>query len=95
MALFLYRTRAPFTQHVRRGYAALTGGEENVGNGGDREANHSGQARIEARYQDEPNEDTDTRDNQERSGHAEAQRRDSNLVLQPSSIREQGNEWMD
>ncbi|KAL9025133.1 MAG: hypothetical protein Q9196_005995 [Gyalolechia fulgens] len=96
--LILYRGRGPLMQHVRRGYSALTAGENNVEGGNQAQESHRGQGRIEAPYRDEVASDAGTEDvDTERDGQARAQGgsrgQDSNMVVQPSSIREHHNEW--
>ncbi|KAI4126894.1 MAG: hypothetical protein LQ338_003508, partial [Usnochroma carphineum] len=98
IVLMLYRDRAPLTQHVRRGYTALTAGEEDVEDSHQGNERPRGQGRIEAPYSDDiPSnaglEDADTeRDGQVQTGSG-AQRQDSNGVLQPSNMQGQANEW--
>lgn len=85
-------------QHVRRGYAALTSGEDNVEDGNRAHEPRRSQGRIEAPYRDEVTSDIGTEDvDTARDGQGQArtgtQRQDSRMVLQPSSIRDDENEW--
>ncbi|KAL8831442.1 MAG: hypothetical protein Q9170_005291 [Blastenia crenularia] len=95
--LVLYRGRGPLLQHVRRGYAALTNGEDTEEGHRTHESQPS-RGRIEAPYRDEITSDAGTDDaggtrDEQAQARLDAQRRDSNLVLQPSSIRDPENEW--
>ncbi|KAL8924200.1 MAG: hypothetical protein Q9208_004164 [Pyrenodesmia sp. 3 TL-2023] len=102
IVLVLYRGRGPWMQRVRRGYAALTTGEANVEDGSSGDAgHHRTQGRIEAPYRDNNvtsdtgADDRDTlRERAQARGNTQ-QRQDSNMILQPSSMQGQGNEWRD
>ncbi|KAL8760596.1 MAG: hypothetical protein Q9184_003228 [Pyrenodesmia sp. 2 TL-2023] len=100
VVLLLYRGRGPWMQQVRRGYAALTTGEDNVDDSNGDAEHHRNQGRIEAPYRDAITsdigaEDTDTRQQGRDHGRDGMQREDSNMILQPSSMQGQGNEWRD
>ncbi|KAI4169592.1 MAG: hypothetical protein LQ343_005612 [Gyalolechia ehrenbergii] len=96
--LVLYRGRDPLMQRVRRGYAALTAGDNDVEGGHQAQESRRSQGRIEAPYHDEVASDAGTEDvDTERDGQARAQggsrNQDSNMVLQPSSIQDDDNAW--
>lgn len=89
-------------QQVRRGYAALTTGEDhhNVEDGTGDAEHHRSQGRIEGPYRDDGASDTGAEDTDSTPrGHDQARggtrREDSNMILQPSSMQGQGNEWRD
>ncbi|KAL8934320.1 MAG: hypothetical protein Q9216_005969 [Gyalolechia sp. 2 TL-2023] len=96
--LVLYRGRGPLMQRVRRGYTALTAGENDVEDGIRPQEPRRSQGRIEAPYRDEVASDSGTEDvDSQREGQARAQgsSRDQhgNMIVQPSGIREHENEW--
>lgn len=85
-------------RHVRRGYVALTPGENDVEGGNEAQESRHGQGRIEAPYRDEIVSDAGTEEvENQRDGQARAQSgfrgQHGNMVLQPSSIRDDDNEW--
>ncbi|KAL8780152.1 MAG: hypothetical protein Q9213_006607 [Squamulea squamosa] len=99
IVLFLYRGRSnPLTQHVRRGYAALTNDDNDTENGIRR--SNEARGRIEAPYRDDPGTENDGSDQEEttagevqRDDRRGARRHDTNMVVQPSTIQGDGNEW--
>ncbi len=88
-------------QQVRRGYAALTNGEDHAEEDSENAERHRSQGRIEAPYRDEDAVSYPGADGADTSqrGHEQArdgtQRRESNMILQPSSMQGQGSEWRD
>ncbi|KAL9595760.1 MAG: hypothetical protein Q9219_006258 [cf. Caloplaca sp. 3 TL-2023] len=96
--LVLYRGRRPFMASTRRDYATLAAGENDVEDGNRDRDTRRRQGRIEAAYRDEitsdaGTEEVDTGKDERAQARTSAQRQHSNLVVQPSGIREDGNEW--
>lgn len=96
--LVLYRGRGPLMQHIRRGYAALTAGESDVEGGTEAQESRHGQGRIEAPYRDEAEsdvgiEEVDGERDQRVRAQGDSRDQHGNMILQPSSIRDEDNEW--